>query len=79
MPESEFHSDYEFLRKQQRLTYDEIIQVVRVATALGVGKIRLTGGEPLLDKNIAELIGRLTDLPLVKDLAMTTTGCCLLP
>lgn len=77
MPESEFHSDYEFLRKQQRLTYDEIIQVVRVATALGVGKIRLTGGEPLLDKNIAELIGRLTDLPLVKDLALTTNGMLL--
>lgn len=77
MPEDEFHSDYEFLRKQQRLTYDEIIQVVRVATGLGVGKIRLTGGEPLLDKNIAELIGRLTDLPLVKDLAMTTNGMLL--
>ena len=77
MPESEFHSDYEFLRTQQRLTYDEIIQVVRVATALGVGKIRLTGGEPLLDKNIAELIGRLTDLPLVKDLALTTNGMLL--
>lgn len=77
MPEDEFHSEYEFLRKQQRLTYDEIIQVVRVATGLGVGKIRLTGGEPLLDKNIAELIGRLTDLPLVKDLAMTTNGMLL--
>lgn len=77
MPEDEFHSEYEFLRKQQRLTYDEIIQVVRVATGLGVGKIRLTGGEPLLDKNIAELIGRLTDLPLVKDLALTTNGMLL--
>ncbi len=77
MPEAEFHSEYEFLRKQQRLTYDEIIQVVRVATGLGVSKIRLTGGEPLLDKNIAELIGRLTDLPLVKDLAMTTNGMLL--
>ncbi len=77
MPEAEFHSEYEFLRKQQRLTYDEIIQVVRVATGLGVTKIRLTGGEPLLDKNIAELIGRLTDMPLVKDLAMTTNGMLL--
>lgn len=77
MPEAEFHSEYEFLRKQQRLTYDEIIQVVRVATGLGVSKIRLTGGEPLLDKNIVDLIGRLTDLPLVKDLAMTTNGMLL--
>ena len=48
-----------------------------MATGLGVSKIRLTGGEPLLDKNIAELIGRLTDLPLVKDLAMTTNGMLL--
>ena len=56
MPEAEFHSDYEFLKKQQRLTYDEIISVAAAARELGVSKIRLTGGEPLLDKNIGELI-----------------------
>ena len=77
MPEAEFHSEYEFLRKQQRLTYDEIIQVVRAATGLGVSKIRLTGGEPLLDKNITELIGRLADMPVIEDLALTTNGMLL--
>ena len=77
MPEAEFHSEYEFLRKQQRLTYDEIIKVVRAATGLGVSKIRLTGGEPLLDKNITELIRRLVDMPAVKDLALTTNGMLL--
>lgn len=77
MPEAEFHSEYEFLKKQQRLTYDEIIQVVRAATGLGVSKIRLTGGEPLLDKNITDLIGRLVDMPVIEDLALTTNGMLL--
>lgn len=77
MPEAEFHSEYEFLKKQQRLTYEEIIRVVRVATGLGVSKIRLTGGEPLLDKNITELISRLADMPAIEDLALTTNGMLL--
>ncbi|MBT8103468.1 MAG: GTP 3',8-cyclase MoaA [Gammaproteobacteria bacterium] len=79
MPEDEFHADYEFLRKQQRLTYDEILRVARVATRLGVSKIRLTGGEPLLDKNLAELVAGLAELPGVDDLALTTNGMLLAP
>ena len=43
MPEAEFHSEYEFLKKQQRLTYDEIVKVATGASQLGVSKIRLTG------------------------------------
>ena len=77
MPEAEFHADYEFLRKQQRLTYEEILRVASVATALGVSKIRLTGGEPLLDKNLTELIAGLAELPGVDDLALTTNGMLL--
>ena len=79
MPEAEFHSDYEFLKKQQRLTYDEIIKVVQAAVSLGVSKIRLTGGEPLLDKNIVTLIERLTELGGIDDLALTTNGMLLEP
>ena len=79
MPEAEFHSEYEFLKRQQRLTYDEIIRVAAAATALGVSKLRLTGGEPLLDKNICELIERIAVLPGVADLAMTTNGMLLAP
>jgi cyclic pyranopterin phosphate synthase len=79
MPEAEFHADYEFLKKQQRLTYHEILRVARAATRLGVSKIRLTGGEPLLDKNIAALIGGLAALPGVDDLALTTNGMLLAP
>ena len=77
MPEAEFHSEYEFLKKQQRLTYDEIIRVAAMAGTLGVSKIRLTGGEPLLDKNICDLVERIAVLPGVADLALTTNGMLL--
>ena len=79
MPESEFHSDYEFLTRSQRLTHDEILKVARVATQLGVSKIRLTGGEPLLDKKIAQLITGIAALPNVEDLALTTNAMLLAP
>lgn len=79
MPETEFHADFEFLRRQERLSYDEILQVARVAAGLGVSKMRLTGGEPLLDKKITGLIRGLADLPGVDDLALTTNGMLLGP
>jgi cyclic pyranopterin phosphate synthase len=79
MPASEFHADYEFLKRKQRLTYEEILKVARVATRLGVSKIRLTGGEPLLDKHIATLVAGLAVLPGVEDLALTTNGVLLAP
>ena len=79
MPEAEFHADYEFLRNQQRLTYEEILRVAIVAVGLGVSKIRLTGGEPLLDKNLAKLVTGLSGLDGVEDLALTTNGMLLAP
>ncbi|MBT8087051.1 MAG: GTP 3',8-cyclase MoaA [Gammaproteobacteria bacterium] len=79
MPEAEFHSDYEFLRSQQRLSYDEILKVVKVAVGLGVSKIRLTGGEPLLDKNLPQLVRSLAAVPGVDDLALTTNAMLLAP
>ena len=79
MPATEFHADYEFLKKSQRLTYAEILKIVRVAAPLGVSKIRLTGGEPLLDKNIAELIRGISVVPGVRDLALTTNAMLLAP
>jgi cyclic pyranopterin phosphate synthase len=77
MPEAKFHSDYEFLKKQQRLSYDEIVRVASTACALGVSKIRLTGGEPLLDKRICELVARVASLRGLEDLALTTNGMLL--
>ena len=74
MPETEFHDGYEFLSRQERLTDDEILTIARVATRLGVSKLRLTGGEPLLVKNVSELVERLAALPGVDDLALTTNG-----
>jgi cyclic pyranopterin phosphate synthase len=79
MPEDEFHADYEFLRRSQRLSYDEILAVARVAARLGVSKMRLTGGEPLLDKHLADLVAGLASIPGVDDLALTTNGMLLAP
>ena len=77
MPEDHYHDDFEFLRRSQRLSYDEILKVARVAASLGVSKMRLTGGEPLLDKRISELVAGLAAIPGVDDLALTTNGLLL--
>ncbi|NNF40970.1 MAG: GTP 3',8-cyclase MoaA [Woeseiaceae bacterium] len=79
MPEAKFHADYEFLRKQQRLTYAEIMRVAEAAAGLGVSKLRLTGGEPLLDKHLPTLVEGLAKLPGIDDLALTTNGMLLAP
>ena len=79
MPETEFHEDYEFLSRSERLTHAEILKVASVATGLGVSKIRLTGGEPLLDKKLPELVRGLAALTGVDDLALTTNAMLLAP
>lgn len=77
MPESEYHADYEFLKRKDRLTHEEILKIAAVATELGVSKLRLTGGEPLLDKDLSTLVAGLAALPGVTDLAMTTNAMLL--
>jgi cyclic pyranopterin phosphate synthase len=79
MPESEYSEDYRFLSRDDRLSHDEIFRVARIAVRLGVTKLRLTGGEPLLDKNVSSLVGRLAALEGVDDLALTTNGVLLEP
>jgi cyclic pyranopterin phosphate synthase len=79
MPEDEYHADFEFLRRNQRLSYEEILKIARVAAGLGVSKMRLTGGEPLLDKNLGQLVTGLAAIPGVDDLALTTNGVLLPP
>ncbi|MBW6480588.1 MAG: radical SAM protein [Bacteroidales bacterium] len=59
------------------LTYEEIQQVVAVAVPLGIDKIRLTGGEPLVRKDIVELVRMIADVNGVKDIAITTNGILL--
>ena len=79
MPETEFHADFQFLKKQQLLSHAEILKIAAVAVSLGVSKLRVTGGEPLLDKKVHELLAGLSQLPGVEDLALTTNGMLLGP
>jgi cyclic pyranopterin phosphate synthase len=79
MPASEFHEDYAFLKRPERLTHDEILAVARAAAGLGVSKLRITGGEPLLDRKLPDLVAGLTSLAGVEDLAMTTNAMLLAP
>ncbi len=79
MPADEYHDDYEFLSRNERLTHAEILKVVRVAALSGVSKIRLTGGEPLLDKSLPLLVAGIAAVEGVDDLALTTNGMLLAP
>jgi cyclic pyranopterin phosphate synthase len=69
----------EWLPKGQILTYEEILRVARVATSLGVTKFRVTGGEPLVRRNVAEFIGELAKLPGVTDIGLSTNATLLAP
>ncbi len=77
MPEDEYHSDFQFLNRKERLTHAEIVRVAAAAVRLGVSKLRLTGGEPLLDRNVPNLVSALARLGGVEDLALTTNGTLL--
>jgi len=77
MPKEQFHEHYKFLKPVERLSFEEIIRVTQLFVANGVKKIRLTGGEPLLRPNLSELIGELTSLNGVEDVALTTNGILL--
>jgi GTP 3',8-cyclase len=77
MPREQFHEAYRFLKSSQRLSFEEILRLTRLFVAQGVRKIRLTGGEPLLRANLADLIGDLTGIAGVEDVALTTNGVLL--
>ena len=64
----------EWKPKSELLTYEEITRVVRVAAGLGINKVRVTGGEPLLRQGVETLVGALTRIPGISDVAMTTNG-----
>nr|WP_225445646.1 GTP 3',8-cyclase MoaA [Paenibacillus arenosi] len=66
-----------FLPNEQLMTDDEIVQIVRVAAKLGIRKIRLTGGEPLLRPNVVNLVQELSQVEGIEDLALTTNGLLL--
>ncbi|MDE2304919.1 MAG: GTP 3',8-cyclase MoaA [Gammaproteobacteria bacterium] len=77
MPKEAFHEHYRFLRSQERLSFEEIVRLARLFTSLGVRKFRLTGGEPLLRTNLADLVGDLSAIPTAEDIALTTNGVLL--
>ena len=77
MPKDTFHEGYRFLKSTERLSFEEIVRLVRVAVPLGVRKLRITGGEPLLRPNLSDLIGDLTTIPGIEDVALTTNGVLL--
>lgn len=81
MPREVFGSDHEFLPQPQLLSFEEIVRIAKIAVQMGVQKIRLTGGEPLLRKHIENLIALLAQLRTPEgkpvELAMTTNATLL--
>ena len=76
MPRQIFGADYPFLKREELLTFDEINRLARIFVTLGVEKIRLTGGEPLIRRVVENLVKLLARIPGI-DLTMTTNGSLL--
>ncbi|MCY8488919.1 GTP 3',8-cyclase MoaA [Bacillus atrophaeus] len=78
MPAELFGPDYPFLKKEELLSFEELERLAKLfVSRFGVEKIRLTGGEPLMRKDMPELIKKLARIPGVRDIAMTTNGSLL--
>ena len=77
MPRELFGPDHAFLPRQELLTFEELGRLVGVFAGLGVRKVRLTGGEPLLRRDLPELVAVLAEVPGIDDLALTTNGTLL--
>jgi GTP 3',8-cyclase len=77
MPRERFHEHYAFLKTAERLSFEEIIRLARLFVPMGVRKLRITGGEPLLRVNLPDLIADLNGIPGIEDIAMTTNGVLL--
>ena len=77
MPEDKYKDDHVFLKKDQRLRFEEIERIARIFAQLGVRKLRLTGGEPLLRRDLPTLIAMLTKIETIDDIALTTNGVLL--
>jgi cyclic pyranopterin phosphate synthase len=77
MPREAFGRDHAFLPRSELLTFEEIERAARAFAALGVEKLRLTGGEPLLRRDLEVLVGKLAGVPGIRDLALTTNGTVL--
>ena len=74
MPAEIFGERYEFLKREEILTFEEIVRLTRLFAGFGVKKVRITGGEPLVRAEVTELVALLAEIDGVDDLAMTTNG-----
>lgn len=77
MPREVFGPDHAFLERDELLSFEELALLGQVFTGLGVSKLRLTGGEPLLRRGLPQLVAMLAELDGVDDLALTTNGTAL--
>lgn len=77
MPKEVFGDDYAFLPKQELLSFEEIYRLTQVFVSMGVKKIRLTGGEPLLRRGLPELVQKIFSVEGVEDVGLTTNGLLL--
>lgn len=77
MPKEIFGDDYVFLPRDELLTFEEMERLAKIFESFGVRKIRLTGGEPLMRRNIDELVKKLLTLDNIKDVGLTTNGVLL--
>jgi len=77
MPEEKYHPNFKFLSSEERLPFEDIIRITKIFANLGINKIRITGGEPLLRVNLTDLIGDLSRINGIDDIALTTNGVLL--
>ncbi len=77
MPKEVFNSKYQFLVRDDLLSFEEITRLAELFSRNGVSKLRLTGGEPLLRKNLDVLISELAKIPKISDIALTTNASLL--
>ena len=77
MPKEVFGADFQFLQRDALLSFEEIERLARVFVELGVEKLRITGGEPLVRRDLPLLIGKLAAIPGLRDLTLTTNGSLL--
>lgn len=77
MPKEIFGNDYAFLPKDQLLSFEEIERFAKIFAGLGVKKLRLTGGEPLMRRDLPELVAKLMAIEGIEDIGLTTNGVLL--
>jgi len=79
MPKEVFGRDFAFLHREELLTFEEIARLTRLFVGRGVAKVRLTGGEPMLRRDLDRLVAQLAAIEGLDDIALTTNGSLLTP